>query len=376
MLTASSVLVPYIPFACSLSFRPAPAGQVQASPVRIHPGFTPRWFAQHMELDYGPAWHVDPIARRQAMVDMARTLNRVFPRLQLGGEPDAIIGSLSQAHTCCLPAALFGQAIEYGPDVWPLNHGQPLSDEQVDALQPPDVANHPLVVQLLEQMDVIERAWGVIEGELNHQGVLNTAFRLRGERIFMDMLDAPDRADHLFDVVTRTMLSLRKLIYDRQAASGAPRDWFVTANCTVNMISADLYERFIFPRDQRLAEGVERFGVHNCAWRVDPYAAAYARHDRLAYLDFGVDSDLPRLAELFPDTMLCAMIPPVDVATRPEAELRRMLERLRDAMPVCRIILADLEAGLPDQRVERVFDLTADIWGVDAASLVPEPAPW
>ena len=67
----------------------------------------------------------------------------------------------------------------------------------------PDIESHPLFIDIMRQADIIEREWGPVEGELNYQGVLNTAFRLRGESIFTDMVAAPDRARRVLEVVTR-----------------------------------------------------------------------------------------------------------------------------------------------------------------------------
>ena len=50
--------------------------------------------------------------------------------------------------------------------------------------------------------------------------MLNTAFRLRGEQIFTDMVAAPERAHHVLDVVCRTTMRFADAVYARQARSG------------------------------------------------------------------------------------------------------------------------------------------------------------
>ena len=83
-------------------------------------------------------------------------------------------------------AALWGQDIDYGTDRWPANTGRKLTDEEMDCLTVPDYRSHWIYEDLLRQMEIIKGQWGIVQGELNLQGVLNTAFRLRGEDLFAD----------------------------------------------------------------------------------------------------------------------------------------------------------------------------------------------
>ncbi len=90
----------------------------------------------------------------------------------------------------------------------------------------------------------LESEWGIIEGEINFQSVMNTSFRLRGTDLFLDMYENPDRVIHLNDIIYDTLVPLIDEIYNRQSRSGAERSFFVTANCVVNMRSNDHYRKF------------------------------------------------------------------------------------------------------------------------------------
>jgi len=363
-------LFPYIPFAGALVWNRNPSG---GGPLKIHVSFSPDWFAARMGLDYGQRWHRDPIARRDSFAAMARALNREFPELRLGGDPEAIRGGLSQIDGCALTAALFGQEILYAAEGWPENRKTPLSDEAADRLRVPDLAGHPLVADLLRQIQLIEREWGAADGELNYQGVLNTAFRLRGEQLFVDLVQEPQRAQQVLGVVCETMIELARLVYDRQAEAGVRKDYFVTSNCVVNMISEDHYRQFVLPYDRRLSAHYPHFGVHNCGWKVDAYAKAYSEIRALGYLDFGIQSDLEALKKLFPSAVLTVILNPDDVIGRTPAEVRATLEKLRDSLKVCRILLGALDGRTKSAEVEAFFSATAETWGVPVERLVPRP---
>ena len=363
-------LFPYIPFAGALVWNRNPSG---GGPVKIHVSFSPDWFAARMGLDYGEDWHRDPLHRRESFAAMARALNKEYPELRLGGDPEAIRGGLSQIDGCALAAALFGQEILFDPEGWPENRKAPLGDAAAAALRLPDLPGHPLVADLLRQIDLIEREWGEVDGELNYQGVLNTAFRLRGEQLFVDLVQEPERAHHVLGAVCDTMIALARLVYDRQAKTGVRKDYFVTSNCVVNMISEEHYRRFVMPYDRKLAGSFSLFGVHNCGWNVDAYAAAYAGLGALEYLDFGIASDFSRLRALFPATTLTPILNPEEVIGRGPQEVRDILRRLRESLGDCRIILGSLDSRTRPEEVNSFFCEAAALWELPPEELVPQP---
>jgi hypothetical protein len=326
-----------------------------------------------MGLDMSERWHTDPVYRRASFVSMARALNAEFPRLRLGGEPETVRGGLSQIANCAPMAALFGQEVLYSPRGWPDNAPKRLDDEVADRLKVPDLSSIRFFTDLMQQMDTIEKEWGRIEGELNYQGILNTAFRLRGEQIFIDMVSAPERAHHVLGVVCETTMKFADAVYSRQARSGVAKDYFVTSNCVVNMIAEEHYRMFVMPYDLKLSDHYANFGVHNCGWNIDAYARPYSEIGDLGYLDFGLSSDLSQLKRLFPRTTLTVILNPDDVIGRPPSEVRSSLRKLHDCLGVCRILLGSLDGRTPSAEVESFFEAAAEVWDVPVEQLVPPP---
>jgi hypothetical protein len=369
-VSSPDLVYPYVPFAGALVWN---RDQADPSPVKVHVSFSPDWFAARMGLDMGEDWHWDPLLRRESFAAMARALNTEFPRLRIGGDPDSIRGGISQIANCAPVAALFGQEVMYSSGGWPENNRRLLDDAAADSLEVPDFESGDFFQRLMKQMDAIQEEWGAIDGELNYQGILNTAFRLRGEQIFTDMATAPGRAHHVLDVVCRTTMRFADAVYARQARSGVVKDYFVTSNCVVNMVSENHYRAFVMPHDGRLSEHYAHFGVHNCGWKVDAYAKAYSEIRTLGYLDFGIQSDLQALKGLFPRTVLTVILNPDDVIGRERVEVRRTLEKLRDSLHECRILLGSLDGRTSSAEVDAFFTATAEVWGMPVEQLVPRP---
>ena len=206
-------------------------------------------------------------------------------------------------------------------------------------------------MQLLDQMDVIEREFGRIEGYINWQGVLNNAFRIRGDQIFMDLMMNTSLARHLFEVVAQTMIEGMRHVYERQRKTGVAVRHATVSNCVVNMVSPELYREHLLPFDVMLSEAFDDFGIHNCAWNVDPYIEDYTQIEKLGYVDMGLDSDLERARELCPNARRAIMYKPTDLTSKSLEEIEADLRRIHRELGPCDIVLADIEHSTPDERV-------------------------
>jgi hypothetical protein len=327
------------------------------------------WYREHCDVDFSEHWHLDPLYRGETLIRMRRELNCRFPALQLGGpNPEEAPSTLDGVHGALTISRIFGVGAAYYEDNWPAARHEYLSEAQITALEVPDLSANPIFAQIMEQADVIARNFGRIEGYINWQGVLNNAFRLRGDQIFLDLMLNPGLAHHLFEVVTQTMISGMKLLYARQRESGVEIRHATVSNCVVNMVSPDQYRDFVLPYDRTLSEAFDDFGIHNCAWNVDPYIEDYATIAKLGYVDMGLDSDLLQARRLCPRARRALMYKPTDLAGKSRDELRADLARIRRELSPCDIVMADIEVGTPDQRVMELAELVEE-----ALAIEPEP---
>ena len=319
--------------------------------MRPEIGFNPSWFHRFCQIDFSERWHQEPAYRLQAHEAMRAEVDRRFPGCEVGGANGQPPDLLTGLYGIAIVPAMFGQQIQYAPHLWPVPHGTPLTDEETDALTPVDVENNPFFGGILDQIEQIEQLTGSVGGFLNWQGPLNTAFRLRGEQIFLDIFDEPRRAQHLFECVTTTMIRGMKRLHERQNQSGVDYRFASVSNCVVNMIRPEHYAEHVLPFDLRIREAFEAFGIHNCAWVVDPYTDAYASVPNLGYIDMGLKSDLARAKRLFPVTRRNVLYTSMDLANQSEEKIRSDFERIARELAPCDVGLPDIEADVPDERV-------------------------
>jgi len=305
----------------------------------------------------GERWHTDPSYRRETIVLMAQEIRNRFGNTDIAPlqSPDQPRDLLTGTFGTSFVASLYGVPCRFQADNWPWSEHIYLNTEEADNLEPPDLDSNRFFHRFLDQLDWIATHNGPIEGYVNWQGVLNNAYRLRGQSLFVDMLTAPDRARRIFDCVARTMIEAARRVYEVQEQSGVKRRHFTVSNCLVNMVSPEQYRDFLLPYDRRFYREFGVLGIHNCAWNVDPYVEEYAKIPRLAYVDMGFESDLSGARAAFAKARRALMYTPMDVARKTSEQIRRDLETIADEYGPCDVVFADIEAGTPD---ERVLELT------------------
>jgi len=360
MSTEIRQLISYIAPAAPATRQPATGDE---SFLRPEIGFTPNWYRTATGIDFGRKWHCQPAYRREMLPTMLSELKSRFPGTSIGGinHPEKSPDLLTGTYGCVSVAAIFGIPIVYAENNWPNCEHSYLSDDQVDNLEPPDLERNPFFRELMAQVDWIASHEGRVEGFINFQGVLNNAYRLRGEKIFYDMIDSPQRCRHLFDCICTTMIDAAKRLHKRQLQSGVKVDFSTVSNCLVNMVSPEQYHDMLRPYDLRIAETFGCIGIHNCAWNADAYIDDYAAIPYLGYIDMGMDSNLAGAREVFTGARRALMYRPTDLVNKPLNKIEADLEMITSQYAPCDVVLADIEADTPDERILAFLKLCEQI---------------
>lgn len=149
---------------------------------------------------------------------------------------------------------------------------------------------------------------GVIIQHPDIQSPCNNAHLIRGNDIFLDFYDDPAALGALLDLVTDYMLELVPWL---KCMISTDREWFADwgmlwngaarlSNCSMQMISAELYREYVLPRDRRLLAGIGGGRIHYCGTAGD-CIRDFCRIPELSglYVDLH-HHDLWALAEMLP----------------------------------------------------------------------------
>ncbi|MFC2133963.1 hypothetical protein ACFLR4_04695 [Bacteroidota bacterium] len=330
--------------------------------MRPEVGFNPSWFYKYCGIDFGEEYHKEPKVRMESHRKMSVEIKKKFPGYNIGGVlNDQPIDIITGMYGIGILDKIFGRPIRYFSDKWPVPEGEPMTEDEVDALTIPDLTNNEFFQNIFSQIEEIYRLTGSTRGYLNWQGVLNTAFRFRGQDIFTDMISAPERADHLFNVVADTMIASIKLLHAKQREYGVENEFATISNCTVNTVGPKLYDQFLLPLDIKIRNEFKNFGIHNCAWTVTPYLDGYRKVPNLGYLDMGIDSDLVKAKSLFTETRRNILYTSMNLKNKSDEELRKDFEKIAEELAPCDVGLPDIENDVPDERIMFSIDLCSEL---------------
>jgi hypothetical protein len=352
------------------------------SPMRVSLGFTPRWYRDRTGVDFGEAWHLDPLCRHDALGLMKEKLYAEFPTVDYfapppGGGADPVLATVSGAFGIMLVSSLYGMPIAWREDGWPdAPAGSQLPKAEIEAIvaagpfdlgEPASLpGGGPTLRSLFAQMDEIEARWGMVHGYLNYQGTLNVAVKIRGSEFFMDFYDDPRFVQRFLAHIAGTIRDLAGRVQERQRASGFPIDLLSLSNCTVSMLSPEQYGDFVLPLDERLSHSFPRFGIHTCNWNIDPYRPSLRRIAKMGYIDTGMDSDLEALRAAFPEARRAVLYTPGELESKELPALAADFERVaRDYAP-CDLVLADIETTTPEYRVREALEIAKSLEGLAA----------
>lgn len=335
--------------------------------LRVSLGFTPAWYHARLSIDFGEEWHADPVYRADCLLTMKRHLHSCFPDVeyftpQMNEEIERTCWTISGVNGILTIPRLYGIEPAFVPNNWPdARAGMHIGKGQIPVDRPFDLDRHPVLVDLYRQMDVIRERSGPIHGYLNYQGLLNIALKVRGNDFFMDLYDDPVWSSRFLNHIADTIAALSRRVQAIQRDSGCDVDLLSMSNCVMNMVSPEQYEEFVLPIDRRLSTLYPRFGVHTCRWNADTYLHSLRKIDKMGYIDTGLETDLTRMRELFPDTRRAVLYDPVGLERFSTDTIWADFRRIAVECGPCDIVLADVEQTTSDERVQEALSIASEL---------------
>ena len=336
------------------------------SDMRVSLGFEPAWFHLRCGIDFSKKWHLDPFYRYESIKKMKKELCEKFPSVTYWNEKHKDdLATISGCYGAYVIPKIFGFPLIYANDRWPEidKSKEKLSIKNLEAININNILTNTHVEEIFRQMDIIKNQWGKIHGFLNWQGVLNNAFSMRGESIFMDFFDRPAFVHHFFTLISDVMVQLALKVQKKQRESGFYINQFCVSNCTVNMVSPKIYREFLLPYDRKIARYFERFGMHNCNWNVKPYLEKIKKLPKVGYLDMGIMSDMKSVKKMFPEARRAVMYSPVRLQEASLDELTVDMKKIYKELSPCDIVMADIQASTGAGRVNDFLEICRNLEG-------------
>ncbi len=328
--------------------------------------FSPNWWFRNHGIPFDQSFYFDRRARIRNDVTMRRVLRERFGIGPADPQPRPVAGSQFVAGGFVVPA-LLGVEIRFEENQAPCPIPAELSRDRIMALRVPDLETTWPMARWIADMDELEKEFGYVVGDFNTDGVLNTALQLRGQQLFLDMIEDPELATHLFTAVAETQVRVAAYVRSRTGTCSVAVNRsivnvdpkiYVHGNCSVQMISPSLYRKHLLAYDCQLKEQLGPYGIHHCGSNMHLFAQDYARTGAVFY-DVGWGSDIARCSHALPEAFLNLRVSPIRMLQVGEHEIRSDIRRLlADAgrtrnVGVCCI---NMDHGTPDSNVLALFD--------------------
>lgn len=251
---------------------------------------------------------------------------------------------------------MFGGNLSFGANVSWVTPGF-LPADKVSKLKCPHIEKTWPHSFFLEQYEKISEIFGPqsVRPPKPH-GILECALDIRGEKFLEDMLLEPQRAIHLLDVLTETVIRM-KTFWDEKCFGKVCRG-ISLGGCSTTLLSNEIFKRFLAARYEKIACRFHDAFVcacGNCSQHIESFAATRG----VRYVRLGWGTDLQQAAKALAHRHVKAGLDVVRASALPSAELREdVLGILRSLEPVERLSLLLIHAGCetPDENVRTIVE--------------------
>jgi len=312
------------------------------------------WLHEHGDLVFDESFFMDPRCRLDREQAAARLVARRFPNdpvycfesclVQVEGRrrPVALVGAIQP--NLILGAAVGAKFVFYGDKDADITSAPLAGITDLTPLWRIDWASAwpiDLFLRQVRQMRaelppdyaIVPPFFWDTTGRATIHGVLTTAQKLVGERVFLDMVDKPAFVRELFDWIADAYARLIRLFAD---AAGMAISGHHVGECSACMLGPGEFAEFVLPPTNKLVDSLRegsaaRFGLrlHSCG-RSDHLLDAAAGLNSLAGLNVGSGTSISRVRERFGDIRI-DLIPDTHLLTDAEPDVidawvRRVVE--------------------------------------------------
>jgi hypothetical protein len=334
--------------------------------------FHPSWWHAHAGIDFDQDFFYDPRRRVEDERKMERVLYERFGDLGLGADRDRDLPILGPVHNAAgyLLSEMLGCRVEYTENAPP----------QVIPARRPDLsldveaafAGEPFR-RLVRLADSLKTAHGRVVGDVNWGGLLNLALDLRGQDIFLDLVDRPEAAREFFGRITQVIDRFTSFVGGRTGTTSIsvnrlvrhlPGAVFLHSECALTMISLEHYRTFLMPFDRAWSVRRRPFGIHYCGADPHRFADALGELPHLDYLDVGWGGDVGLLRSKLPRTFLNIRLSPVEITGQSLEDIRRSIVTRVAASDDLRrtgVCCINMDERVTDDRVRTIFETAFDL---------------
>jgi hypothetical protein len=336
------------------------------NPLPVEIVFHPSWWHRHADISFDQDFFYHPSRRVEVERKMEQVLYDRFGDLGLGEDKDKDLPVIGAVHNAAgfLLSEMLGCEVRYYEDAPP----QVVTAEQLDLCIDIDATFRSTAFKRLEKLiETLKAKYGYVAGDVNWGGILNLAFDLRGQSIFLDMFDRPNEVCVFFQKIAAVIERFTSFIEKETGTTSISvnrtvrhfkESVFLHSECTLTMISVEHYEKFILPIDRDWSRHRSPFGIHYCGADLHRFAEILSDLPHLDFLDVGWEGDINIIRRHLPETFLNIRLSPVELNKQSEDEIRQsIVERvLASGNPsLTGVCCINMDDNVTDDKIRAIF---------------------
>jgi hypothetical protein len=208
---------------------------------------------------------------------------------------------------------------------------------------------------------------------VNWSGILNLAIDLRGQDLFIDMTEEPEKSAAFFssiaDMIERFTGDLQSTTNSTSVSVNRnvihfDQPLLLHSECSLTMVSEDMYREYILPHDIRWSRKDVPFGIHYCGKDPHRFAKAFSEIPNLAFLDVGYGGDVAMLRSHLPDTFFNLRLSPIELARSSPEEVKETVRRLvkqSGDLRLTGVCCINIDDTVDDENINAVFEAREEL---------------
>ncbi|MBI4242552.1 MAG: hypothetical protein HY606_00540 [Planctomycetes bacterium] len=326
-------------------------------PIPVGISFHASWWHENYGIKFDQVHYTNPEYRIENDIKMRKILYERFGDIGLGESNPEPILVVSGYGIATIPA-LLGCKMVFLENDEPYALTSDLNDKEIEELKiPENISEFYPLNEIIKNAEKIREKYGKVEVCINWQGVQNIALKIRGEQLFVDYYTNPELAHKVLSIVTEMIIKVVRFFEKRFGTSKEPNRLYTTSNCTVDLVSNEIYEEFLLRYDSILGEEFKNLGIHHCGI-VDKSMPGYQRVKNLKFLEAGWGSDIRKAREGLPNLQMNCRYGPVRIqgvsAKQVEDDIRKLIE---SGAPSISVVGVDTKT--PDENIRVMFNTVA-----------------
>ena len=333
--------------------------------------FHPNWWYHQTGLKFDRDHFYNPERRVKDEMIMRRTLWELFGEYGYGEEHPEPIPVIGPVHIAAgyMMSSIWGCRIDYFEDSSPVVVPQTRNIDDILADGIPDPMNNKDFRDFRALIDTFMREYGYVVGDFGWGNLQNLALDLMGQNLFLAYFDSPEKVHRLYDMLNSSAAGTIEMVRQSSGTTSVAVNRSIVnvdpainlqSNCSVQMISNEMYEEFLLPHEIELSKRLQPYGIHHCGDNMHTVAEGYSKVKEACFFDVGWGSDIGVCREKIPEAFFNVRLSPVKIRTctpdEVEDDLKGLLENAGDLSQIG-VCCINMDNGTPVENVSRIFEV-------------------